>query len=462
MKKIFQNISIDSIWHGGIGIGTAPDGKKILVKWGILPGSVIDVIVVKSRADYYDCHVQQIHHIDPAYTGGEVVCPHYLFHPDRASMPAHKTWCWWCKRQIINYPAQLALKRSLIQELFDMQIPTPIPSPQIFGYRNKIEYSFGKYISHAQSIHQDRALGFHQQWQFSKIVDIDQCYLVDDTMRLLYRDIKALCISNGLSTYDQMKHTGTLRHLMMKQWHDGIMLVVSAYQHIDNTRYRFLESLKAYTDRISTCIVSYNNWLADTIYDRDTKNEILRWSWLIHQHLMIDGHTRVFEVWPQSFFQTNTQWAQLLFQTVSDMMMDTWWVLLDLYCGAGAVWLSLSHRFDSLVWVDIVESAITSARINADTNHISHALFYAWKAEKIIKDLSISPDTIIVDPPREWLHPDVIDFINTTPHKQLIYISCNPVTLARDTKLLDKTLMKIQPLDMFPHTHHVETIAIYG
>jgi 23S rRNA (uracil1939-C5)-methyltransferase len=188
---------------------------------------------------------------------------------------------------------------------------------------------------------------------------------------------------------------------------------------------------------------------------------------VIHEKLAINWHEKQFQIGPHSFFQTNTTWAQVLFDYAYSLMENTGGLLLDLYCGAWTIGQCFSDVFDEIVGVDIVEQSIENAYTNLKLNHITNAQYYAWRAEDVVtglKDLD-KLTTVIIDPPREWLHSKVINFINELVKKQkfqLIYISCNPVTMARDCAMMIENGWKVdtlQPVDMFPHTHHVETVG---
>lgn len=504
--KIITNITIEKLWHGWVGIATAEDGRTIIVKWGVLPGSAVDLKITKSRKDMIEAHVHELHRLDPAIANGEVLCPHYLHHHGGQVMPDHKHGCGGCKWQIINYPQQLAMKRDIVAEcMMGIQsqidqiggVPLPLTTEEIFWYRNKIEYSFGKYITgkkrsggpidlaegqeryEAQSHH--RQLGFHRQGQFSKIIDIDQCYLTDEKMRAVFTYCKELLKATGLPVYDQMRHDGVLRHLMIRQGKhtDQMMIILSiadqqaSLRDMALLRTTLLEDTKL-RELVTTAVLVVNNGLADIIYDRDSQSEILWGDGLIREELHFDETKLWFEIAPTAFFQTNTLGAELLFRTARDMIWEVKGTLLDLYCGAGTIGLCLLAQWvwSRLVGIELVAAAIDNAWINARANDLDGKCeFYAGKAEVIVKEQNLNLadlEWIVVDPPREGLHGDVCEFLlelkATNPTLKLCYISCNPATLARDLELLTVvwwyTLTGLQPVDMFPHTHHIENIAM--
>lgn len=515
--KFIENIKIEKLWHGGIGIATNSDGRKILIKWWPLPWSIVDIRVIKSKSDHIEWHISKIHFIEEEYSDWEILCPHYIYSPkdqkniqdgilDAEARPPQKTGCGGCKRQIINYNKQLLIKKWLVEESFDIinkhvdyeaaesdnisniTINNPIPSPKIRWYRNKIEFSFGKYISAGERL-SEWSVGFHKQWEFAKIVDIDECFLIDKKLNDVYKYLKNILATSGYDVYDQKFHRWVFRHLMLRQWQntDQIMTVLAIsdkYLSSPNDVFRIKDILSKndfLKDHISTMVLVINNGLGDIMFAPDSILENLRWDWYIYESLKLgikgeevkrDENSLNFKISPQSFFQTNTSGAEVLFQTwikiLSDKLDNKNGLILDLYCGAGTIWLSMLtwNICKNIIWVDVVSSSISDANINASQNNLSDkAKFYCGKAEDIVKNLKDINNltAIVIDPPREWLHPDVINFLLEIKKKynyKLLYISCNPVTMARDIYMLMKSfkISEIQPMDMFPHTHHIENI----
>ncbi len=503
MKKnqIISSVTIEKIGYEGIGIARFDDGKKLIIKWWALPGMVCDLRVVKNYKDYAECHIVEIHSFSSEYDLSTIKCPHYLYAQN--DLPACKTWCGWCKRQIASYDQQLILKKQIVQDSFrflsdQIVVLDPLPSPEIRWYRNKIEYSFGKFIAGRWDEKQtlsDRSLWFHRQWMFGKIVDIDQCFLVDTKVNQLFQYCKKLITSFNIPVYDQVQHEWVWRHLMIRQAKNNqkMMIILSVWGAFDSLweRTSILDALssdKRLRSHVDTFVVITNDSLADVVATRDSKSEILRWSGVIDEYLVVDTHTLTFSLSPQSFFQTNTHGAELLYETAikitkSALWDDFKWTILDLYCGTGTIWLSflVSWCGDRLIGIEETPSAVEDARANAVANHIMKPYhFFAWKVEKILTidnsllrvlwdDWWLAPSSlglIIVDPPRSWLHKDIVELLlkikEFCPHIVVCYISCNPVTLARDCKLLMQayTLTQIQPVDMFPHTHHIENIVL--
>ncbi len=525
--KIHEKLKIESLGYGWLGISSLENGKKVLIKWA-LPDSIVDVRIVKKKRDYLTGHIVKVHDVDKKWLDGDLKCPHHL----SAYKPSPKTslskweeitvtkesntWCGWCKRQIVSYEKQLWLKEDIIKNCY-AQIPhieflPIIGSPLQFGYRNKIEFSFGKYLKREApdedgtksknfAIAEHWQMWFHKQWEFSKVVNVDQCYLVSEHMHSMFDRIKKDLKKSWLPVHDAKTHHGLLRHLMIREWVHTNHLLVNlsiASKHFDDhpkdqkIRKEVLKSWKSdktLQDVITTFVLSENNGLADIFSWADTTHEIMRGEWKIYEELHFNAPEDLatwseiqnktilrFAISPASFFQTNTHAAEVLFSTANTMLGDIKGNIIDLYCGWGSIWLSLLAlgKWNRVKGIEIVPAAIQDATYNAKINHLSdRSDYYVGKAEKLVKEwvvwgeFFVWGDVVVVDPPREWMHPDVIEFLIQTKKQhnfRLCYISCNPMTMARDvTLLLDSWVFKldtIQWVDMFPHTHHIECIGV--
>ncbi len=545
MAKILNRIKIDKIGYGWVGLARMSDGKRILIKWGALPGSIVDLRIVKQRKDYIEAHIAKIIELDPKIVDGEIFCPHFfsITETKQSDLPIWKIGCGGCKRQMLSYANQLKLKEDIVNDAFtkikkklpELQVLSIIGSPQEKFYRNKIEFSFGKYItkwpkqtdgidrldsidpnpsnpSQNQSnpseniVLSNRSCGFHKQGEFSKIVDIDNCSLISDKANAIYNHIKELCRSSGLPAYDQMTHQGFFRHIVIRQGTNTDQFLVNlavADNNLktknDKQRNRLLDILKTdefLQNNVNTFVITYNNGLADIVRSQDCETKTCRWAWYIHEVLQFKtSHKKeqisqvsqdekseessfidvTFRVSPFSFFQTNTLWAQQLFSQAMSMVGYVEWTILDLYCGTGSIGISFlkSGKWNKLVGIEIVEDAITDARQNAKINGIDEeVIFLAAPAEKAflqnpeIKEKLDNLGLVIIDPPRDGLHPNVVKTICDLKKEsdfKLLYISCNPVTMVRDIELLVQwgfTIKEIQPVDMFPQTHHIECIGV--
>lgn len=518
MKKIkfLENVLIEKIGHEWVWIWRLADGKKVIIKWWALPWNIVDCRIVKSRKDYVEAHIIKIKEHNPEYLDSTHVCPHFFSLSSEVASPLepYKIGCGWCKRQMMTYGKQLWLKQKIIEETFfrikskipEIEIKPIIWSPLEKWYRNKIEFSFGKFIKKVWEeeptsrpadlqisrldVLSDWSVWFHKQGEFSKIVDIDHCDLISEKTNQLFVFLKDLLSKSWLPVHDQMRHEWFFRHLVIREWINTNQVLVNLSVFDDYLvsnksetpkRATLLEELKNnehIKNTVTTFVITYNNSLADVIKANESRLEILFGDWHIFEDLQYTDHNVnvQFRVSPFSFFQTNTTGAQSLFSTAMKMVGKTEWTILDLYCGTGSIWLSLLKCWiwKDLVGIEIVEDAINDARHNAGLNNVKDSVYFAAApAEKILtnteneinaklKNLSL----VVIDPPRDWLHKDVVAFLIELKKKydyKLLYISCNPSTMARDIALFTEwwsTLQDLQPVDMFPQTHHIECIGI--
>jgi 23S rRNA (uracil1939-C5)-methyltransferase len=577
MKKgqTLHNIKVTTIGFWWVGIGVAEDGKKILIKWSVLPHSVIDCVIIKAKRDHIMAMPIRVVSIESERSDTKPLCPHYS-NPLEAvpDNEIHKNGCGWCKRQLLSYAKQLELKVHLVHDSFrgvsylldTAPLQDIIPSPLTYQYRNKIEFSFGKYITKAKndrkvqaqrdwekvekshslssatttdlnlkgennpdfSHYHNRQLWFHKQGFYTHVIDVDQCYLISEKLHTVYNHIKNLCKDSWLPVHDPKIHQGIFRHLVMRQWHNTdqilINLVVSDEQvntsELSDLWANFKKTLlsdERLRKECTTFLLTYNNTVSDAVRRQDTDSDVLWGQGYIFEELQFKsktsdnstadnqkiftiedgvakesieqgGHSSLtgegtgvrsirFRISPFSFFQTNTLGAQALFSKAASFIQlpKSKQTIMDLYCGAGTIGLSLLAQGigNFVLGIEIVEDAIKDANYNAKINHLdTQSYFAAGKTEVILKhdpkfvEKMDEVWLVIVDPPREWLHKDVCEFLNNLKKDykfQLIYISCNPVTLARDLDLLVqwwRELQVLQPVDMFPHTHHVEMISV--
>jgi len=416
---------------------------------------------------------------------------------------------------MLSYANQLKLKEDIVNDAFtkikrklpELQVLSIIWSPEEKKYRNKIEFSFGKYITNSNegrvtsdgkkevTILSDRSVGFHKQGEFSKIIDIDNCALISDEANEIFNHIKEICKTSGLPVYDQMTHQWFFRHLVIREGTNTDQFLVNlsvADNNIKekNTKKRddFLAIVKndeLLNTKVTTFVITYNNGLGDTVKNNESETKTFWWEGHIYEKLIfkaersedtdIQSSEISFRVSPFSFFQTNTLWAQQLFSQAMKMVWRIEWTILDLYCGTGTIGISFLKvgKWDKLVWIEIVEEAITDAWYNAKINGIDDkCIFLANPAEKAftqtpeIKNKLKHIGLVIIDPPRDGLHKNVVQMICDLKKEsdfKLLYISCNPVTMVRDIELLIAwgfTIKEIQPVDMFPQTHHIECIGV--
>lgn len=478
MKKwdIIENILVEKLVFWGKGLARLKsdnpdiDGRTIMITWWAIPGAIVNLRLLKKKKNYYETQI-----VDTIQKS-----------PIEKQHPTNKYglsggWKW------INIPYEEQLKikdeqvRDALRNLNKLQENIhfdPIAgSPTIDGYRNKVEFSYGKYLSKKYDIEQHFNVGFHKQWEFSKIEDMEGCALIDEVQNDIYREIKKFSKTLGLPVYDQMRNEWFFRHIMIRRTHfaNELMLLLSFNPEYFNTKTKldkteklqlikdFLIWLTEKYDIIKSIYFSHNPNKADVcIWDL----ELIYWKETITEKLLgLD-----FQISPTSFFQTNSTWAEKLYEMVldfahkDDLKNQT---VLDLYGGTGTIGMIFAkHGAKHVTSVELVTSASKDGEKNAKLNNISNMDFVNAKVEEFLDDYLNewkSADLLVIDPPRAGMHPDALPNILKFGTKQMIYVSCNPSTLARDLEYIlensEYKIEKVQAKDMFPHTNHIETIV---
>ena len=393
MQKIIKWLTIYKIWYWGIGIASLPDWKKVLIKWGALPWSIVDVRVVKVKKDYIEAHLLEIKKQDPKLLNWRAICKHF-FSPfmikdeNEEVLAPYAIGCWGCKWQVMNYQSQLALKEEVVKDAFNklskQQEVNVLPilwSPLEEGYRNKIEFSFWVYKQLDEAFRKAKKswrkedellnewmkkyaidsefnLGFHKQGEFSKIVDITSCWLISEKANKIFSHLKELCKASWLEVYDQKNHQGFFRHLVIREWVNTGQVLVNLSVADNNLNEcttplweTFMETLKNdefLKENVTSFVMSYNNGLADIVRNNETEIKTFWGDWVIYEKLdfsefMQEGEENTsvnFRISPSSFFQTNTLGAQKLFWTAMKMVGRFDGNILDLYCWAWSIGLS--------------------------------------------------------------------------------------------------------------------------
>ncbi len=467
MKKgaILENIIVEKLVFWGKWFARLEDGKVAFITGWAVPQAVVDIKITKKRKDYYEAQIVNVITKSPLETES------YDLFPGAPWMN-------------IDYKEQLNIKQTQIEESFfriknlqeDINFLPIVPAPDQFGYRNKIEFSFGKYISHRDDIAQHFNVGFHKRGEFSKVEDYDECLLIDERQNEIYRAVKQFCKESWLPVYDQKMNRGFWRHFMMRRMHfsQDILLVLSVYpgffeseENTDNFDEKFeltkirkflINLVEKYPD-IKSVYISHNSNKADTLIG---EMELVSGNEVITEKLL--GLT--FDIWPKSFFQTNSRGAELLYSLVKDFTKNAEGTILDLYAWTGTIGMILSENATEVVSVELVEEASKSGAKNAAKNAVSNMSFVNAKVEEFLDEYlaeNKKADLLIIDPPRAGMHPSALPNILKFGTDQMIYVSCNPATLARDLQYIlensDYMIEKVQAVDMFPHTHHIETVV---
>ena len=456
-RVIIDDLLITQIASEGRGMGHH-EGKVIFVDYAV-PGDIVQVQTTINKKDYAIASILKI--IQPAAYRQQSICEHFGV-------------CGGCRWLHVPYDKQLEFKQELVEEIFKRigkltypKINAILGAPDVYHYRNKTEYSFTQkgwltqdQIESEENIDR-RALGYHVPGRFDGIVHINHCYLQDslgDSIRLF---IYQYAVQHQLTFYDLRNHVGFLRTLILRNNLAGEWMVTLSFaeDHPEDIR-NLLSAIKNNFNQITSLNFVINNKKNDTLYGLEVQNFDGN-PFLIEQL----GDLK-FKIGPKSFFQTNSKQGKNLYDVVARMTQiqhsDT---IYDLYTGTGSIALYVAQSAHQVIGIETVEEAISDARFNMELNGIQNTQFISASVEKILDQDFITlhgkPDIVISDPPRMGMHQDVVDILLQTAPRQIIYVSCNPATQARDLSLLAEKyeIIEIQPVDMFPNTYHIENVV---
>ena len=459
---ILENIEITAIAAEGKALARVDD-RVVFVPY-VVPGDVVDLQVKRKKHSYMEAVCVAIHKYSPLRDTPK--CQHYGV-------------CGGCKWQCLKYEEQLKAKQQQIIDnltrIGKIEIPEVSPilgSEKIFEYRNKLEFGFSnrrwmteKEISAGEDITNKNALGFHITGAFDKILDIEQCHLMSNITNDIRNFIRDYALEKSLTFYDLRLNQGLLRSMMLRDSNTGELMVLMQFR-IDTKedKANALELLQAIADRfpeITSLLYVDNHKCNDTFGDQ----EIICFKGTDFIYEEMEGLK--FKVGPKSFYQTNTDQAYNLYKVARDFAGLTGNELVyDLYTGTGTIANFVSKKAKKVIGIEYVPEAIEDAKVNSQINNIDNTLFFAGDMKDILNKDFINqygrPQVIITDPPRAGMHQDVLDTILFASPDRIVYVSCNPATQARDLQLLDTDykVIKIQPVDMFPHTQHVENVFL--
>ena len=465
MKKknlpLLKDITITGIAAEGKAL-TRIDDMVVFVPYCV-PGDIVDLQVTKKKHSFMEARVERI--VKPSEERCEAVCKHYGV-------------CGGCKWQILPYPAQLRYKQQQVTDnltrIGKVKLPEISPilgSKHIYAYRNKLEFTFAdrKWLSwdeiHAagglDQIDNTYGLGFHITNCFDKVLDIEECHLMPDINNRIRNGIRRFARDHAMTFYNEHTHQGQLRTLILRANHKGeIMLILSFGEPLDDNGFALLEWLHSEFPEIVSLQYVVNTKYNDTIGDLDIQ------VFFGADHIMEEMEGLQFKVGPKSFYQTNTEQAYELYKVARDFAELTGEELVfDLYTGTGTIANFVAKQAKHVIGIEYVPEAIEDAKVNAKLNLLDNTLFFAGDMKDILNEDFITqygrPDVIITDPPRAGMHEDVVKTILFAEPKRIVYVSCNPATQARDLALLDEKyeVTKVQPVDMFPHTQHVENVV---
>jgi 23S rRNA (uracil1939-C5)-methyltransferase len=342
-------------------------------------------------------------------------------------------------------------------------------------YRNKLEFTFSnkryltsEEIKTADTVEQQSALGLHVPRIFDKVIDIHECYLMDDVNNHIRNSVRDFAIQNNYPFYDIKQHTGWLRNMIIRYCSTGELMVNIVLGFEDEAeRKRLLDFVLEKVPSITTLLYTINPKWNDTIYDLSPQVYFGKGYVIEQLSTGADGEDYKFKIGPKSFFQTNTKQAEKLYTITRDFAGLTGnEIVYDLYCGTGSIGIFVSKLAKKVIGVEVIAEAIEDAKENAALNNITHAEFFTGDVIKICDDHFFAqhgrPDVIITDPPRAGMHEKLVTKLLEIAAPKIVYVSCNTATQARDLALLNEkyTVEKIQPVDMFPHTHHIECVVL--
>jgi 23S rRNA (uracil1939-C5)-methyltransferase len=427
----------------------------------LIPGDVVDIQVIKKRKKYLKGRVIKFHE----------------YSADRISpLCLHFGVCGGCKWQHLPYNMQLQYKEKQVRDnlarIGKVELPeiTPIiASSEIYFYRNKLEYTFSdkrwltkEEVDSVNQYDKEDALGFHIPGLFDKVLDITECHLQPDPSNQIRNTVREYSKRNNLSFFDLREQNGFLRNLVIRNSLEGKIMVIVVFFHDDaEKRNDLLDFLVSEFPQITSLFYVINSKRNDSLNDQ---NPVL---YSGADHLVEEMDGLKFRIGPKSFYQTNTKQALRLYRVAKDFAGLTGReIVYDLYTGTGTIANYLAGSAKKVFGIEYVDEAVKDAVFNSEINSIANTFFFAGDMKNILSEGFIKangkPDVIVTDPPRAGMHEDVIKVIMAAAPDRIVYISCNPSTQARDIFLLSENykVSAVQPVDMFPHTHHVENVVL--
>jgi len=455
---LLEKVTIENIGAEGKSIARV-DNVVVFVKDAV-PGDLVDLQVYRKKGRFMEARVVHYHNYSDQRT--EPFCDHFGI-------------CGGCKWQQLPYERQLFYKQQQVEDAFrhiaGVEIPETLPilaSHPTTRYRNKLEYTFSNHrwlLEHEAAsdtpLTHTNAVGLHVPGRFDKVVDLHTCHLQEEPTNHIRNFLRELALEKGLSFYDHRTNEGLLRNLIIRNTTLGEVMVILSVQFDKPVVYELLEAVKKKFPDLTSLMYTINPKKNETLYDQ----EIITYAGRDHIFEKLEELT--FKIGPKSFFQTNSHQALKLYQKTREFaQLKGDETVYDLYTGTGTIANFMAPYSGCVVGIESVPESIEDAKINAEINRIENTRFFAGDMKDIFTDGFIreqgKPQVIITDPPRAGMHAKVVDQILKIAPERIVYVSCNPATQARDVELLGRLyrVMKIQPVDMFPHTQHVENIAL--
>lgn len=458
---LIENVEITDIAAEGKAIAKIDD-MVVFIPY-VVPGDVIDLQLTRKKNKYAEGKPTRFISYSPDRT--EAFCEHFGV-------------CGGCKWQILPYAEQLKYKQKQVIDnltrIGKIELPETQPimgSEKTEFYRNKLEFTFSnkKWLTTEQlqsagdfADMNMNALGFHIPGAFDKVLDINKCWLQDDISNQIRNFIRQYCYDNDYTFFDLKNKGGLMRNIIIRTSTTGeLMLIVVFYENNRVQREKLLNAIADKFPQISSLLYIINEKANDTITDQIVLN------WKGDDCIFEEMEGLKFKIGPKSFYQTNSEQAYNLYKVARDFaQLSGEELVYDLYTGTGTIANFVARQAKKVIGIEYVEDAIEDAVFNSENNGIGNTLFYAGDMKDILTQDFINehgrPDVIITDPPRAGMHEDVVNTILFAAPERIVYVSCNPATQARDLALLDEKykVTKVQPVDMFPHTHHVENVVL--
>ncbi|MFQ6613453.1 MAG: 23S rRNA (uracil(1939)-C(5))-methyltransferase RlmD [Fidelibacterota bacterium] len=455
-KGTEQIVKIESLAYGGRGIGRVRD-FVIFVDKG-LPGQTVKILLYRKRKGYGEGRILEVLQESPAVE--KPVCLHFGI-------------CGGCKLQHLQYKVQVEQKRLQVEDslrriagLADFRITAVIPADPIYAYRNKMEFTLSnrRWVTteEPEGAPRDFALGLHIPGRFDKVLDIEACHLQPEIGNTILRVVREIALEKGLKPYDPKTHIGFLRHLVLRyglRTQETMVNLVTSYENLELLE-PVITGLKTQVPEVTSIVNNINTRRGDTAYG---EREIL-----LHGEPYIREKIGdlTFHISANSFFQTNSLQAERLYEAVrSAARLTGSETVYDLYCGAGTIGLNLAREAREVIGLEIAPSSVDNARTNAELNGIENARFIRANLDTYFgasRKIGPRPAVVTVDPPRVGMHANTVKALVSLRPPRIVYVSCNPTTLARDVQGLihgGYALVQTTMVDMFPHTAHIETVT---
>lgn len=453
-------VKIDKLALGGKGV-VRVNGEVIFVEGG-LPGATVRIKVIRRKKAYAEARMVEV--IEPSPDEQPPLC-------------MHVEYCGGCVWQRLMYEKQLKWKEHLVRETLEHlgrlneAVVQPIsPSPCTVFYRNKMEFTFSdkrwfrpdEIAMHNQALVRDCGLGLHVKGRFDKVFNIEECYLESEESVSIVKLVRNFCQESGLPAYNINRHEGFWRFLVIREGkntgHRMVHIITTPPGDEGHASLEILATRLNATGFISTCVHSVNDSLSQVA--TGISSRILFGTGYIEE--LIGGFT--FRISANSFFQTNPKGAEVLYARILECAdltsSETVW---DLYCGAGSISIYIARYASRVVGIELIEEAVSDAYVNAELNDIRNCTFIAGDIKDTIVTIKDDrPEVVITDPPRAGMHPNVVKMLKKVKPYKIVAVSCNPATLSRDLSIFSDIyyIKKVYPFDLFPHTHHIECVAL--